>query len=166
MLSNETKMTDKTDETPLGKPFMSPSCVAYPSYRSYRMNLGVPQSKISGWLAAPVCFRGFQRCWGVYCCRLQSRTSSTSSPCCFLALVPIVYSKDGDPEEAWKGSFGQVVQACQGEGLPCQSCFQVDPVEQEVWLPREEQGLVGSLRCARCMLHSISIVVSSEAHGK
>lgn len=57
----------------------------------------------------------------------------------------------GDPEEARQRPFGQVVQARQGEGLQSSCCFQAHPAQQEIWLPREEQGRARSLRRARCM---------------
>lgn len=55
----------------------------------------------------------------------------------------------GDPEEARQRPSRQVVQARQGEGLPRSCRVQVDPAQQEIWLPREEQGRARSVRCAR-----------------
>jgi hypothetical protein len=57
----------------------------------------------------------------------------------------------GYSEEAWKGSLGQVVQIGKREGISSQSCVQIDPAEQEVWILGEEQSLVGSLCCAWSM---------------
>lgn len=67
-------------------------------------------------------------------------------------LQPPPDSIHGDPKEARQGPSRQVVQARQGKGVPCQSRLQADPAQQEIWLPREEQGRPRSVRRARCML--------------
>lgn len=59
----------------------------------------------------------------------------------YTTTSPIRIRRYGYPEETWKGSLGQVVQVGKGEGIPRQSCFQVDPIEQEVWFLGEEQGV-------------------------
>lgn len=59
-------------------------------------------------------------------------------------------------------STRQMVQTRQRERVPRSCRLQVDPVEQEIWLPREEQGRPGSLRCTGFVVPSRSADNASE----
>jgi hypothetical protein len=49
-------------------------------------------------------------------------------------------------ELAWKRASRQMVPACEGERIQSSGCLQAYRAQQEVWLPRAEQGRPGSLR--------------------